>query len=81
MDLLTSHRKSLLTQALVSASDLGLLKRDRKLQQRYDLWAIDIKNKYGSIGNFLCIHPKSVEELILNSGLSHEIPPAMGKTR
>jgi hypothetical protein len=31
-------------------SDLGLLKRDRKLQERYDIWVIEVKKKYGSVG-------------------------------
>lgn len=31
-------------------SDLALLRRDRKLQQRYDDWAAGITAKYGSIG-------------------------------
>ena len=31
-------------------SDLGLLKRDKRLQLRYDSWAADIKKKYGSLG-------------------------------
>ena len=29
--------------------DLGLLKRDKKLQRRYDEWAIGIKTEYGSV--------------------------------
>lgn len=33
-----------------SGSDLGLLKRDKKLQQRYGLWAVGIRAKYGSLG-------------------------------
>lgn len=32
------------------SSDLGLLKRDQKLQQRYDVWIMGIKEKYGSVG-------------------------------
>lgn len=31
-------------------SDLGLLKRDRALQKRYDVWAEGIKREYGSMG-------------------------------
>jgi hypothetical protein len=30
--------------------DLGLLKRDKKLQRRYDEWAVGIVAKYGSLG-------------------------------
>ena len=31
--------------------DLGLLKRDKKLQQRYDRWTEGTKAEYGSIGS------------------------------
>lgn len=34
-------------------SDLGLLKRDKKLQIRYDAWAEGIRAQYGSIGEIL----------------------------
>ncbi|KIK69713.1 hypothetical protein GYMLUDRAFT_236203 [Collybiopsis luxurians FD-317 M1] len=34
-------------------SDLGLLKRHRKLQQRYDAWAAGIRQEYGSMVNYL----------------------------
>ncbi|KAJ7160042.1 hypothetical protein C8R46DRAFT_1001192 [Mycena filopes] len=40
-------------KTFVNSGDLGLLKRDRKLQKRYDLWAVGIKEKYGSIVNYL----------------------------
>lgn len=33
-----------------SKRDLGLLKRDKRLQLRYDNYAADIKKKYGSLG-------------------------------
>ncbi|KAF8882026.1 hypothetical protein CPB84DRAFT_1791182 [Gymnopilus junonius] len=36
-----------------SGSDLGLLKRDRALQRRYDDWAVGIKEQYGSVVNYL----------------------------
>lgn len=34
----------------LSSSDLGLLKRDKKLQIRYDTWAQGIRAQYGSMG-------------------------------
>ncbi|KLO08281.1 hypothetical protein SCHPADRAFT_835514 [Schizopora paradoxa] len=37
----------------VNSGDLGLLKRDKKLQIRYDTWAQGIKAKYGSMVNYL----------------------------
>ena len=30
-------------------SDLGLLKRDRKLQKRYEAWAAEIEAEYGTL--------------------------------
>jgi hypothetical protein len=36
-------------------SDLGLLKRDRKLQVRYDAWAKGIKEEYGSTGTSIIL--------------------------
>ena len=33
-----------------SRRDLGLLKRDKKLQVRYEAWAKEIKEEYGSMG-------------------------------
>ncbi|KAL0565094.1 hypothetical protein V5O48_016933, partial [Marasmius crinis-equi] len=40
----------------VFCSDLGLLKRDKKLQQRYNLWSAGIKVQYGSLVNYLLKH-------------------------
>ncbi|KAI0631935.1 hypothetical protein C8Q77DRAFT_1122797 [Trametes polyzona] len=40
-------------KTFVNSGDLGLLKRDRTLQKRYDAWSERIKEKYGSIGNYL----------------------------
>jgi hypothetical protein len=37
-------------KTFVNSGDLGLLKRDRALQKRYNVWAVGIKEKYGSIG-------------------------------
>ncbi|KAJ7256779.1 hypothetical protein B0H12DRAFT_1015657 [Mycena haematopus] len=40
-------------KTFVNSGDLGLLKRDRKLQQRYNVWLAGIKEKYGSTANYL----------------------------
>ncbi|KAF5382474.1 hypothetical protein D9615_003026 [Tricholomella constricta] len=40
-------------KTFVNSGDLGLLKRDRKLQVRYDEWAEGIKAEYGTIVNYL----------------------------
>ncbi|KAK0188092.1 hypothetical protein F5146DRAFT_1207953 [Armillaria mellea] len=40
-------------KTFVNSGDLGLLKRDKKLQERYQHWATSIKLKYGSIVNYL----------------------------
>ncbi|KAK7469023.1 hypothetical protein VKT23_003517 [Stygiomarasmius scandens] len=40
-------------KTFVNSGDLGLLKRDRTLQKRYDLWAVGVKEKYGGIVNYL----------------------------
>ncbi|KAG6916317.1 hypothetical protein DXG01_007367 [Tephrocybe rancida] len=40
-------------KTFVNSGDLGLLKRDRKLQERYNKWAVGIKAEYGSIVNYL----------------------------
>ncbi|KAJ6504602.1 hypothetical protein C8R47DRAFT_1102890 [Mycena vitilis] len=40
-------------KTFVNSGDLGMLKRDRRLQQRYDLWSVGIKEKYGSMVNYL----------------------------
>ncbi|KAF8073891.1 hypothetical protein FPV67DRAFT_773028 [Lyophyllum atratum] len=40
-------------KTFVNSGDLGLLKRDQKLQERYLLWAEGIKAEYGSIVNYL----------------------------
>ncbi|KAK0439890.1 hypothetical protein EV421DRAFT_1712963 [Armillaria borealis] len=40
-------------KTFVNSGDLGLLKRDKKLQERYQFWATSIKLKYGSIVNYL----------------------------
>ncbi|KAJ6585328.1 hypothetical protein B0H19DRAFT_418886 [Mycena capillaripes] len=40
-------------KTFVNSGDLGLLKRDPKLQKRYNLWIVGIKEKYGSTVNYL----------------------------
>lgn len=35
-----------------TCSDLGLLKRDKALQQRYEEWSVHVKEKYGSNGGY-----------------------------
>ncbi|KAF9468636.1 hypothetical protein BDZ94DRAFT_1287112 [Collybia nuda] len=40
-------------KTFVNSGDLGLLKRDRMLQKRYDAWAVGINAEYGSIINYL----------------------------
>ncbi|THH20585.1 hypothetical protein EW146_g786 [Bondarzewia mesenterica] len=40
-------------KTFVNAGDLGLLKRDKKLQKRYQRWAVGIKERYGSMVNYL----------------------------
>ncbi|CDO69905.1 hypothetical protein BN946_scf184884.g64 [Trametes cinnabarina] len=40
-------------KTFVNSGDLGLLKRDKRLQKRYEAWAAGIREKYGSMANFL----------------------------
>ncbi|KAF7364893.1 Kinase-like protein [Mycena venus] len=40
-------------KTFINSGDLGLLKRDRKLQQRYNIWVAGMKEKYGSIGTII----------------------------
>ncbi|GJE88488.1 DUF3605 domain-containing protein [Phanerochaete sordida] len=40
-------------KCFVNSGDLGLLKRDKKLQQRYDLWTVGVRAKYGSMVSYL----------------------------
>ncbi|KAH9983314.1 hypothetical protein BJV74DRAFT_850752 [Russula compacta] len=41
-------------KTFVNSGDLGLLKRDKKLQQRYERWIEGIKAEYGNMANYLC---------------------------
>ncbi|KAJ8518416.1 hypothetical protein ONZ45_g4506 [Pleurotus djamor] len=43
-------------KCFVNSGDLGLLKRDKELQKRYDLWATGIKAQYGSMVDYLLNH-------------------------
>ncbi|KIY71239.1 hypothetical protein CYLTODRAFT_346384 [Cylindrobasidium torrendii FP15055 ss-10] len=40
-------------KTFVNSGDLGLLKRDKALQKRYDEWNVGLRKRYGSIVNFL----------------------------
>ncbi|PCH39885.1 hypothetical protein WOLCODRAFT_88342 [Wolfiporia cocos MD-104 SS10] len=40
-------------KTFVNSGDLGLLKRDKKLQTRYDTWSAGIRKEYGSMVNYL----------------------------
>ena len=48
------------TVLILVDSDLGLLKRDKKLQERYNTWSAEIRQEYGSMGKscFSCL-PKA----------------------
>jgi hypothetical protein len=66
-------------KTFVNSGDLGLLKRDKKLQQRYEFWAKGIKEQHGSMGNrvfaeLLCL-------LCLPSKLPSQLPTPVGKGR
>ncbi|KAJ3513495.1 hypothetical protein NLJ89_g2917 [Agrocybe chaxingu] len=43
-------------KTFVNSGDLGLLKRDRKLQKRYDEWVVGIVAEYGSVVKYLMNH-------------------------
>ncbi|KAI0747368.1 hypothetical protein C8Q74DRAFT_1312711 [Fomes fomentarius] len=46
-------REELLLKVFVNSGDLGLLKRDKRLQARYLQWAGGIKEQYGTIVSYL----------------------------
>ncbi|KAJ7069514.1 hypothetical protein C8F01DRAFT_1113012 [Mycena amicta] len=54
---LTAHYPSQFTwdqlRAFVNSGDLGLLKRHKALQARYDRWVVGVKSEYGSMVNYL----------------------------
>ncbi|KAG6813592.1 hypothetical protein H0H92_009637 [Tricholoma furcatifolium] len=43
-------------RTFVNSGDLGLLKRNRKLQVRYEEWVVGIKVQYGSVVDYLVSH-------------------------
>ncbi|KII91085.1 hypothetical protein PLICRDRAFT_39694 [Plicaturopsis crispa FD-325 SS-3] len=43
-------------RAFINSGDLGLLKRDKALQKRYDLWSVGIREQHGSMVNYLYNH-------------------------
>lgn len=43
-------------KTFINSGDLGLLKRDKKLQIRYDTWSMGIRAEYGSMVNYLLTH-------------------------
>ncbi|KAJ3986839.1 hypothetical protein F5890DRAFT_1501365 [Lentinula detonsa] len=43
-------------KTFINSGDLGLLKRDKKLQKRYMAWTAGIKQEHGSIVNYLLNH-------------------------
>ncbi|KAH9948866.1 hypothetical protein B0H21DRAFT_689339 [Amylocystis lapponica] len=43
-------------KTFVNAGDLGLLKRDKKLQIRYETWGAGVRAEYGSMVNYLLTH-------------------------
>ncbi|KAF9077468.1 hypothetical protein BDP27DRAFT_1208474 [Rhodocollybia butyracea] len=63
-------------------SDLGLLKRDKKLQQRYNVWAVGIKQEYGSMVSYLLNHRLQWGKLdtlsLLPSSFSFDIEESRG---
>lgn len=46
-----SHRLTITQLQVGIVRDLGLLRRDKKLQQRYERWVKGIKEQHGSMGN------------------------------
>ncbi|KAI6014804.1 hypothetical protein BKA83DRAFT_645815 [Pisolithus microcarpus] len=40
-------------KAFINSGDLGLLKRDKALQLRYNAWSADVRKKHGSTVNYL----------------------------
>ncbi|TFY54524.1 hypothetical protein EVJ58_g8810 [Rhodofomes roseus] len=40
-------------KTFINSGDLGLLKRDKTLQKRYEIWSAGIRKEYGSMVNYL----------------------------
>ncbi|KAI0270026.1 hypothetical protein BC834DRAFT_819846 [Gloeopeniophorella convolvens] len=68
-------------KTFVNSGDLGLLKRDKKLQQRYMRWAGGIKEEYGSIANYLRNHRLQWGKLDSLSKLPSRLSPPVASTR
>ncbi|KAM5539443.1 hypothetical protein V8D89_006895 [Ganoderma adspersum] len=70
-------------KVFVNSGDLGLLKRSKKLQRRYDEWAVGIKQEYGSIVNYLLTYrlqwgkPDTIS--LLRSSLDPPLPESESK--
>ena len=69
----------------LSSSDLGLLKRHKKLQLRYAEWGKKIRAEYGSVGEFFTgctgVTPTVADSDHPPSGLLVDLSSAMGRTR
>ncbi|KJA24026.1 hypothetical protein HYPSUDRAFT_162515 [Hypholoma sublateritium FD-334 SS-4] len=67
-------------KTFVNSGDLGLLKRDRELQKRYEDWAEGVKLEYGSIVKYLANHRlrwgQPDTQSLLQSSL--EVEPGVG---
>lgn len=79
----TCFRYLLLTD---DSSDLGLLKRDKMLQLRYNDWTKETKKKWGTMGLYLPARPHlppahSRVQTYPRRELSVEISPSVGSTR
>jgi hypothetical protein len=64
-------------KTFVNSGDLGLLRRDKKLQPRYERWVKDIKEQHGSMGNR--VFAESLCFLWLPSKLPSQLPTPVGK--
>jgi len=64
-------------KTFVNSGDLGLLRRDKKLQQRYERWAKGIKEQYGSMGNR--VFAELLSFLWLPSKLPSQLPTPVGQ--
>ncbi|KAJ3569388.1 hypothetical protein NP233_g5081 [Leucocoprinus birnbaumii] len=68
-------------KTFVNSGDLGLLKRDKKLQKRYDEWIVGILKQWGSSENYLLNHRlqwgKADTLSLLTSALDEPHKPAV----
>lgn len=69
----------------INVGDLGLLKRDKALQKRYDAWTRTIRERYGSVGKEVLCPCLSIKQALTStpprSRLPLAISSAMGKAR